>query len=272
VNIYNVKFLREIWAGIYCYLDGAKFIHKHKLYVYFTAPIILGVGFYFLGVWFQDLSNDVKPYHGSMDMHDLMMALLEKEFWNGLGYMFKESQKYIAVMILSTVWAILSERVEEILTGNEYPFVWKYYVADIKRGLRINIWSMLQEYLIFFVWLLVSLIFNLDEIFNVVAALLIGFWYYGFGYMDYILERRRLNITQSVHFARQHAGLAFGIGIIYSMAFEFIPLGLGLLVAPIAMVGTTLVMNEIVDLKENRYASKKTDPAMIDDVQKSAEL
>lgn len=223
-------------------------------------PVILGVGFYFLGVWFEELSKNVKPPEGQMSMHDIMMALLEKEFWNGMGVMFKESQKYIAVMILSTVWAFLSEKVEEILTNNEYPFVWKYYVEDIKRGLRINIWAMMQEYMIFFVYLIIAMIIGIsNETNNLIAALCIGFWYYGWGYMDYVLERRRMNITQSVHFGRKHAGLAIGLGIIYSVAFEFIPLGMGLLVAPIAMVGTTLVMSEVVDLKDNRYANKKSD-------------
>ena len=155
---------------------------------------------------------------------------------------------------MSTVWAILSEKVEEIITGNNYPFVWKYYVADVKRGMRINIWSMIQEYIIFFGWFIFSYIIGLPEWTNYTAALLIGFYYYGFGYMDYINERRRLNITQSVHFTRKNAGLAVGIGIIYSVAFQFIPLGIGILVAPVAMVGTTLVMHELVDLSKNEYA------------------
>lgn len=250
-----MNFLKSIWKGIYCYVDGTKFIFKHKLYAYFLAPIILGVLLYLVGEYFGELSKGVKAQGDNM--HDFMVSLLEKEFWTAMEYMFKESQKYIAVMILSTVWAILSEKVEEILTGNEYPFVWKYYVADIKRGLRINVWAMIQEYLIFFIWLIVSLIIGLPDELNTIMALVIGFWYYGWGYMDYILERRRMNITQSVHFGRQHAGLAFGIGIIYSLSFEFIPFGMGLMVAPIAMVGTTLVMNELVDLRINRYAKSK---------------
>ncbi len=250
-----MNFLKNIWKGLWCYVDGTKFIITHKLYIYFLAPIVIGVGFYFLGDWFDDISE--KTAVAGENMHDWMMSALKKEFWKGMAYMFKESQKYIAVMILSTVWAILSEKVEEILTGNNYPFIWKYYVADIKRGLRINLWAMIQEYLIFFGYLIIALIFGFPKELNIVMALVIGFWYYGWGYMDYILERRRLNIAQSIHFGRQHAGLAFGIGIIYSVAFEFIPYGAGLLVAPIAMVGTTLVMSELVDLNINRYAVKK---------------
>ena len=256
-----MKFFRQLYQGLYCYVDGAKFIYKHNLWIYFAAPVVLGLGLYFFGDWLLDQAGKVSMGEGE-SMHDMMMALLEHKFFETVGYLLKESQKYVAVMVLSTVWAILSERVEEIVTGNDYPFVWKNYIADIKRGLRINIWSMIQEYLIFFIWLIFSWIMGFPTWANTAAALIIGFYFYGFGYMDYINERLRLTITQSVHFTRRNAGLAYGIGIIYSLAFEFIPYGLGLLVAPVAMVGTTLVMHELVDLNSNVHARKK---AMLED-------
>ena len=256
----SMKFFRQLYKGMYCYVDGAKFIYQHKLWVYFLAPIALGIGLYFLGEWFLSESQHVKPEGDTM--HEIMITLLKSVSLKGMGLMLTETQKYIAVIFLSTVWAILSERVEEIVTGNNYPFVWKYYIADVKRGVRINIWCMIQEYLIFFGWLIFSYIFQFPEEANFIAALLIGFYYYGFGYMDYVNERRRLNITQSVHFTRRNAGLAVGIGIIYSVAFQFIPLGIGILVAPVAMVGTTLVMHELVDLSKNEFA-ERTEPQAV---------
>ena len=45
----------------------------------------------------------------------------------------------------------------------------------------------------------------------------IGFFYYGFSFLDYINERLRLNVDQSVQFARKNRGLAIAIGSIYSV-------------------------------------------------------
>jgi len=108
----------------------------------------------------------------------------------------------------------------------------------------------------------------------------IGFFYYGFAFLDYINERLRLNMDQSVQFARRNRGLAIAIGSIYSMMiwvpvelkalfdwssfaldpvsflYEFV---LNLLLwlcaafAPIwSIVAATIAMNDLIGLKESR--------------------
>lgn len=96
--------------------------------------------------------------------------------------------------------------------------------------------------------------------------------------MDYVNERRKLNINESVIFVRKHSGFAISIGVIYSLLI-LVPVdihiifnlsgfkqngfffGLGQFIihialwisastAPIlAIVASTIGMNELVDLK-----------------------
>jgi CysZ protein len=248
------RFFTEFWLGLRSYYDGALFIARYRLWLYFIVPVGLSVGLYYLGEYYDSLSREVDVQ--AEDMRELMFVLIEKLVFKMLYYLFHESTKYIVVMILSPVLAILSEKVEEILTGNTYPFVWRYYINDIKRGLRISITSLVQEYALFFAWLMIAFFIPALQVFTPVMALLIGFYFYGFGFIDYINERRRLDIAQSNFFIRKHAGLAIGIGVVYSFMF-MIPYG-GVVIAPIlAMVGTTLAMNLLVDLKDNRYAVRK---------------
>jgi len=115
----------------------------------------------------------------------------------------------------------------------------------------------------------------------------IGFFYYGFSFIDYINERRRLEVHESIFFIRQHRGLAIGIGAIYSLLI-LVPVDLSALfsihqifndtstgvprfllhlflwlcasIAPIlAIIAATISMHKLVDLSKNSYSVKKTE-------------
>ena len=45
--------------------------------------------------------------------------------------------------------------------------------------------------------------------------ILIASYYYGFSFLDYINERRRRNVSESIIFIRKHSGLAISIGLFY---------------------------------------------------------
>ena len=108
----------------------------------------------------------------------------------------------------------------------------------------------------------------------------IGFYYYGFSFLDYVNERLQLNIEQSIQFARKNRGLALAIGAIYSIMI-WVPVELKALFdwsnfgadplqflyrfilnfvlwicaafAPIwSIVAATIAMNDLLDLKETR--------------------
>lgn len=250
------KFGSEFWLGIRCYYDAALFIAKHRLWLYFIVPAALSVGLYFLGSYYNQVAEDIPVVAG--DMRELMMVLLEKYVFKLLYYLFHESTKYMVVMLLSPVLAMLSEKVEELLTGNTYPFVWKFYFNDVKRGIRISVTSLVQEYMYFIIWLIIAFFIPPLQYITPAIALIIGFYFYGFGFMDYINERRRLDISQSVFFSRRHLGLALGLGIVYSFMF-MIPYA-GVVISPVlAITGATLAMAGIVDLSDNRYAKRRKD-------------
>lgn len=249
-----MKQINLLILGVRSYYDAVLFIAKHRLWYYFAIPAALSVGLYYLGEYYDDLSKDIPVI--ANDLRELMFVLANKLFFKMLFYLFHESTKYMVIAILSPMVAILSEKVEEIITGNTYPFVWKYYVNDVKRGLRISVTSMAQEYAYFLVWLIIAFFITPLQELNTFVVIFIGFYFYGFGFMDYVNERRRLDIEQSVHFTKKHFGLAIGLGIIYSGLFE-IPYA-GVIIAPVVgIVAGTLAMSKTVDLGQNIYARKK---------------
>jgi CysZ protein len=108
----------------------------------------------------------------------------------------------------------------------------------------------------------------------------LGFFYYGFSFLDYVSERLRFTVDESILFVRKHRGLAIAIGMIYSLMI-LVPVDLGILFsgesfekgflkgstefilhlslwlcaasAPIlAIVAATIAMHDLIDLKSKR--------------------
>lgn len=242
-----------------------------------------------MGQYFEVLEirvgNDIKSSGREIDtIRGLTWKTLHIIFLDSLAIIFTKFTMYIVVILLSPITALLSERVEKIITGNKYNFSFRQLIHDIKRGVRIAFRNMFWEY--FFVIIIMGLAAffggNLKDIVLFSFPVAIGFYFYGFAFIDYINERRRLNIQQSVYFVSKHKGLAIAIGSIYSVFFlsffyilrlyERLPAGTGTqffwgallvisfilaAVAPIlAITSATLSMHELVNLTQNEYAIK----------------
>ena len=68
-------------------------------------------------------------------------------------------------------------------------------------------------------------IYPLNKLFyttiQLVAIELIAFYYYGFGFIDYIMERLKMNSKESIAFVRKHRGLALALGIVFTPLFHY---------------------------------------------------
>ena len=197
--------------------------------------------------------------------------------------------KYLVVVLLSPLLSNLSMKTEKILTGNTYPFNIKQLVSDVKRALRIVIRNIMWEYFFFLIIFIVSYFGWEDPQKSPIFYLtfVIGFFYYGFGFLEYINERRRLHMDESIMFVRKNRGLAIAIGSVYSIMI-LVPVDLSALfywsnfynapletigsfslhlllwlcasIAPVlAIIAATLAMNDLVDLSKNEYAENQSE-------------
>lgn len=276
-------FVDNFKTGISSYVEGTKFIFKNKLWYYFIFPAILSIGIFLLGQYFVNLELEVAEKlkdNNPANLNELIWLNIESVTLDGFYVIFTKFNKYIVIIILSPLLAMLSEKIEEIMTGNVYPFNFRQLVHDVKRGVRIAVRNMFWEYFFLIVVLGLAAFFPKNEfkavlIFSI--PLIIGFYYYGFGFIDYINERRRLDIKQSTYFVRNHRGLAMAIGAVYSIVFMipeilkyFFPgvfsntyvylsfATIAVTFAPIlAMAAATMAMQKIVGLENNEWAIKK---------------
>ncbi|MBI3133472.1 MAG: EI24 domain-containing protein [Bacteroidetes bacterium] len=285
-----MNFFELLVLGYKNYWKGVRFLIRHKLYWFVIFPVVLFLGIYWLGNFFHTLEKEISAgithsASGISTLNEMTWFTAKMIFMDSLYVIFTKFALYIVVVLLSPVLSILSEKTEEILTQNVYPFRFMQLVHDVQRGLKIALRNILWEY--FFIVLVLGLASFFDGTVRAVLIfsipMLFGFYFYGFSFLDYINERRRLNIQQSVYFVSKHRGLAMAIGSIYSIFFlsyhavlhKFSNLGtdtasqllwgtvlvitfLLAVIAPIiAITSATLSMHELVDLSKNQYASKK---------------
>ncbi|RFC53111.1 EI24 domain-containing protein [Brumimicrobium aurantiacum] len=288
-----MKFFKHFALGIRSYWKAISFIKTHKLYWYLPIPAGLMLLIYYVGSEFASWQAGWSEEQGCLEcanMNETIWFLLKMLLSISIGLILMKFAKYIVVVLLSPMISIISQIVEKKLTNNKYPFSLQQTLHDVKRGLHIAMRNVMWEYIFFLLILIVSAL-GWDEVHQspfFYLTFAIGFFYYGFSFIDYINERRRLDIDQSIHFIRRHRGLAVAIGCIYSV-FILVPVDLGQMVnyegfldhpfqtlgtsllhfslwmlasiAPIlTIVAATIAMHDLVDLSENEFAIRNNSP------------
>jgi len=258
---------------------------EYRLYWYLGIPAVLMLFIYWLGAKIQ--SHKFIPQTETINEIIWYMFYLLIEI--SIAVLLMKFAKYLVVALLSPLLAKLSEKTENILTGNKYPWNFAQLVSDVKRAMRIIVRNLMWEYFFFLIILIVSFIGWEDPTSSPIFYLtfVIGFYYYGFAFMDYINERRRLSMDQSISFMRENRGLAIAIGGVYSILI-LVPVDISVLfnfsafsvdfsgalgnfllnlflwicasAAPIlAIIAATIAMDDLVDLSTNEHSLHEED-------------
>lgn len=253
---------RNFNLGISSYGEAHKFIKKHNLWGYVLLPGLMNVLLIVLIILFGfDLMDRFAEWFynwlGLNTEHTGIVRILLAAVKFILSFLLKialfffyiASYKYIIFAMMSPFLAILSEKVEEKLAGTTYPFNLKQYIKDIIRGLRINFRNMFVE----FFWIFLMLIASFIPLVGLITPFILFYissYFYGFGFIDYSLERYKFSVAQSVQFVRQNKGFAFANGFMFYVIF-LIPI-LGLLVAPAySCVAAAIATEKIKAVKNN---------------------
>ena len=284
-NNKNNAMIRDLILGYKSYGKAIRFIGKHKLYYYFLLPIFLFVGIYYLGVSLEEWKVEASHTNSEEGFWLKIWYAIIYGFYTVMAYLVFKFMRYILIIALSPVLSIVSERVEQILTGNRYKFNLKQLIKDIKRTISLSIRNLMWEFgIIYSLYLIVSLfswVFSIpsdiEYYIDTTIAMFVGFYYYGFSFIDYMNERRRLTIAQSVVFVKKHKAFAFALGSIFTVlfhysnryfssakddlssdAFLFVVVFLSIIMSMIpiiTIVAATLGVHELVDLNVNKHAN-----------------
>jgi CysZ protein len=276
-----MHFFQEFMLGLRAYRKAVTFIRDNRLYWYALIPALLMLGIYQVGAW-------LKQRHFTADvgtMNGIVWYLIQLMAELSIALLLMNFTKYLVVALLSPLLSYLSQKTEKAVTGKTYPLDLPQLWLDVRRGLRIVLRNILWEYSFFLIILAISTLGWEDARRSPVFYLtfLIGAFYYGFSFIDYVNERRRLTVEQSILFMRRHRGLAVSVGAVYSVLI-LVPVDLSALFswerlsaeplnfitqfclhlflwicaasAPIlASIAATLAMHDLVDLQTSAVNS-----------------
>jgi CysZ protein len=153
--------------------------------------------------------------------------------------------KYIVLIVASPFMSYLSEQLERQM--DSYPahsnFILSEALADLKRGIVLNMRNFIREILTVGLLFLLGLI-PLLTIFVPILIFIIQAYYAGFGNLDYFLERH-YKVRGSVRFVRNHKFLAIGNGAIF-LGLLMIPV-IGWFIAPFfaTIAGTLAAVSRV---------------------------
>lgn len=160
-----MSLFKNFGIGFSAYGKALNLIFTKGLWWYFLFPILLNILFLvagWLGIgsltdyiedWLTGLmkfdgdsftgASYLEPLAGYLSgiAGGLVWIIMKFAFF----FVFATIGGYIVIMCLSPVFAFLSERTEEILTGNKYPFNGDQLMRDVVRGVLIAFRNMFIE-------------------------------------------------------------------------------------------------------------------------------
>ncbi len=268
-----IRFFKDFILGLVSFYRATLLVFQTTMWIYFFIPILLQVGLFWAGekllveIREIDFQEMVSLIDFDKEIHEItFQGAPTGTYWipilvNGIKLIsvvvLIAFNKYIVLILMAPVMARLSEMAEKYVTGgNVYPFEMRQFVQDIYRGVNFSIRNMFRQIVIIAVWYSLTLVFPIDERVTFVFIFLVSSYYYGSSLMDYVNERRRLSLDESVKFIKRNFGLALAIGVIFASLF-FVKY-VGIILAPIiGVIAAVYGVHEKVNLKKNKFATKE---------------
>jgi CysZ protein len=172
-------------------------------------------------------------------------------------YVINRYMKYIVLIVLSPLFAYLSERTEDIISGKKFPFKFIQFLKDIARGIGITIRNLFIETMLMAIGLVLSFLVPFLSPVIILVLFLVNCYFIGFNFFDYIVERKKMNLSTSLKYMRSNKFNLLGFGFAYNLV-SFVPF-LDWALAPISgAVGAVIADSELPeDLKSDSFQLNK---------------
>lgn len=257
-----MQFYRDFATGLAGYFKAFGFALGNRMGWLFIVPVllwlVLAFGLYSL------LSGPVDALSAwASTFLDIPVAPEDADWWEGvkgwlngarevivsvllhlaIAYLLFIANKYIVLILLSPLLAYASERTEEILTGKQFPFSWGQLLKDALRGALIALRNGIMELGISIGIWFVTLFIPLLAPVSFILLFLVSAYFYGFSMFDYVFERRRYRVDETVRAVNDRLGLVMANGALFGLGM-LVPL-FGIMFSPVmAAVGAVLAVKD----------------------------
>ena len=233
--------IKNIFTGIKAYGGSIKLINQLGLWKYFGVPmlisfltaILIGFSAYWLSDNIGALIAKAWIWEWGSQTFRTISNVIGGIAIIALGLIV---YKHIVMALSAPFMSPVSEKIEKHLLGDHHIHRETTNMAQLWRGVRINVRNLLMEIILSIPILLLSFIPVIGILFSILLFL-VQSYYAGFGNMDYTLERH-FEVSKSVEFVRKNRGIAIGNGIVF-MGMLLIPLIGIILVLPLSVTAST---------------------------------
>jgi CysZ protein len=252
--------------GLSAFFAGLTFIRKNKLLHYFIYPILITLLLWLGGIkvmtetvdWLKEITStylQLPVYETDPDAGFWTNSWETAKSWMnsgsvaivslivGLVFMILMflTTKYVMLALLSPALALISERSEEILTGNKYPFSLTRFLKDVGRGILISMRNMFMETTLLALLWIMSMFVPIVLPLTAVLSVFITSYYYGYSMIDYVHERKQIPMREGSMRIRDMKGIAIALGVCIALSVQvpvigFILAGCASLMAAVAAV------------------------------------
>ncbi|TAJ15748.1 hypothetical protein DMA11_00680 [Marinilabiliaceae bacterium JC017] len=254
-----MTFKHGIKTGLKSYSNALSFIFTQRLYWFFIFPVLFNIilfaaGYHTTASLSEEAINSLNEWIGMAEwsfwgasfIADLTKGLIWFTLRLSFFLLYAYIGGYLILIILSPVFAYLSEITEKKLTGQNIPFNFIQFIKDIGRGITLALRNLTIELLLTFLLFVASFI-PVAGYFTTPVLLMISSYFYGFSFMDYSMERKQMKVHESINFVRTHRGMAIGNGIVFSLTLMIPYIGITLagFLSIISVVAATLAIQQI---------------------------
>lgn len=228
--------------GITDYLRAIPYVFHRKVIGFALVPAILAALFagaiYFL---VSNFSDDVAQWMWRWYSWDFGRDFIESagEYITG-AIMVALSLflfKYVILIVSSPFMSPMSERIEEVMTGEPAHVSGAMMLEGLSRGIHIAMRNMVREFGLTFLLLLLSF-FPLFAPFTGILLFMVQAYYAGFANMDFTMERY-FSVPEAADFVRQNRVYALGNGIVF-VALLLIPVAGAVVAVPLGAAAATI--------------------------------
>lgn len=282
-----MNLFKQIGAGFGGYTKAHRFIWANGLYVYMILPVLLNVALFLLvtalgweysdqlTAWFMNFTGLAGSDWGYLDiLRDVLRFLLLISLRLLVLLLYMAAFRYVVLILLAPVLALLSEKVEEIATGNTYPFSFPLLFKNTFRGIVVAVSNGVIELGLILILFILSFI-PVVGFATPFVAFFVESYFFGFSMFDYYGERQAWTPTQTSRVLWRYKGLVTANGMMFnglllagSLLASVFPLVIGLFlkvvlivpiiglsIAPIySVVAATLSIIDIPKQEKDRIA------------------
>ena len=217
--------LKEIVIAFQSFAEAHQFVKKNNLKRWILIPgLIYTILFIAAMIFFWDSANSVVTWVSTQMRIEPWLQKQRSEwlsfFFLMMGIMLRLSLllfyfsffKYVILIVGSPVFAYLSKKTTEYMSGNIMNYGRAAIMQDVIRSARLCLRNMGWQSVYMIALVLLSLIPVIG--WGVpIAALLLEAYYFGFSMMDYSLSNNNIELSKSIRFNSDHPGLAIGNGL-----------------------------------------------------------